>query len=85
MLKLSQPTNADSVVTLKLEGSLSGLWVDEVRRTCEELLAEGRAFVLDLSEVWFLDAAGVALVCQLKSRGVIWKHCSPFVAEQLKG
>ncbi len=39
---------------------------------------------LDLSEVSFIDADGIALVRALASRGALVTHASLFVAQQLK-
>ena len=83
MLKISQAGTPNHSVTLKLEGRVVGPWVEELRRICEPLLAEARALKLDLTEVSYADAAGVAALNSLKSRGVPLKNCSPFVEQQI--
>ncbi len=84
MLKISQAGKANHSVTLKLEGSVVGPWVGELRQVCELHLSEGRELKLDLSDVSFADASGLAALSSFKSRGVAVTKCSPFVAEQLK-
>ena len=84
MLKISQAGTASHSVTLKLEGRVVGPWVGELRHFCETLLTEGRALKLDLTDVSFADAGGVAELSSLRSRGVTIANCSPFVEEQLK-
>ncbi len=84
MLKISQAEKANHSVTLKLEGRVVGPWVAELRQVCEKLLTEGRALKLDLADVTFADASGVAALSSFKSRGVTFTNCSPFVEEQLK-
>ena len=84
MLKISQAGTANHSVTLKLEGRVVGPWVGELRQLCETLLAERRALKLDLTDVSFADASGVAELSGLRSRGVSIANCSPFVEEQLK-
>jgi len=84
MLKISQAGKANHSVTLKLEGRVVGPWVDELRQVCEALLTEGRALRLDLADVTFVDADGVGVLANVKSRGVSFANCSPFVEEQLK-
>ena len=84
MLKISQAEKANHSVTLKLEGRVVGPWVGELRQVCETLLTEGRALKLDLAEVTFADADGVAVLTGFKTRGVTLKNCSPFVEEQLR-
>jgi len=85
MLKISHVGRANRVVTLKLEGRVVGPWVGELRQVCEALLTEGRTLKLDLAEVTFADASGVAVLSSFKSRGVRFRNCSPFLEEQLKG
>lgn len=76
---------ADPPVTLRLEGQLIGPWVGELRRACQALLHEGRSVTLDLADVSFLDAEAIDLLRALASHRVAVTHCSPFVAEQLRG
>ena len=84
MLKISQTGTPNHSITLKLEGRVIGPWVGELRRICEPLLAEERALGLDMAEVSYVDAEGVAALNGLKSRGVKLKNCSPFVEQQIK-
>lgn len=84
MLKISQAGKAIHSVTLKLEGRVVGPWVGELRQVCETLLTEGRVLKLDLTDVTFADADGVAVLTGFITRGVTCKNCSPFVDEQLK-
>jgi hypothetical protein len=69
---------------VRLEGSLIGPWVDEVKAVCDRHLAAYPAVSLDLSEVGFIDRRGVALVHGLRARGVRVAKCSGFAAEQLR-
>ena len=84
MLKISQTGTPNHSITLKLEGRVVGPWVEELRRICEPLLAEDRALKLDLAEVSYADAEGVAALNSFKSRGVKLNNCSPFVEQQIK-
>ena len=84
MLKISQAEKANHSVTLKLEGRVVGPWVGELSQVCETLLTEKQALKLDLADVTFADASGVAVLSSFKSRGVTFTNCSPFVEEQLK-
>jgi len=84
MLKISQAEKANHSVTLKLEGRVVGEWVGELRQVCETLLTDRRSLKLDLADVTFADASGVAALSSFKSRGVTFSNCSPFVEEQLK-
>jgi ABC-type transporter Mla MlaB component len=84
MLKISKLAPADPRVTLRLEGSIAGPWVAEARTACERVLNEGWTLQLNLAEVDFVDARGIALLSDLRSKGVSVLECSPFVAAQLK-
>ena len=84
MLRISLVEALDQAVTLRLEGQVRGPWVDELRRSCEQLLAKGSALRLDLTGVSFIDRDGVALCRRVRDRDVGILYCSPFVAEQLK-
>jgi hypothetical protein len=58
--------------------------VEALSTSCEQVLATGSELILDLTEVSFMDMAGIALCHRLRDRNVAFLHCSPFVAEQLK-
>jgi anti-anti-sigma regulatory factor len=68
---------------LHLEGQIIGPWVEELRRTCDGLTENG-AITLDLAQVSFVERRGLELLRALAMRGVRLRHCSAFVAEQLK-
>ena len=70
--------------TLKLEGSIAGPWVGELRRVAESSLAESGLLKLDLSAVGFVDPAGAQLLHELAQRVEI-NGLSQFVAELLYG
>src|SRR5262249_40496962 len=85
VLRISLVEAPDETVTLRLAGGVSGPWVEELRRWCEQVLAARSGLSLDLADVSFVDLDGVALCRSLSDRKVMFLHCSPFVAEQLKG
>jgi ABC-type transporter Mla MlaB component len=89
MLKISRIDGSTAArpagdATLKLEGQVRGRWVDELRRACVEALAATGRLTLDLADVSFIDASGVALFQELAARGVALSKCSLFAAELLK-
>lgn len=83
MLKIVLTETAPETSTLTLEGQAIGPWVDELRRSCEAVLATGRRLHLDLDAVSFVDLRGVELLLRLRSGPVTLLNCSRFVAEQL--
>jgi anti-anti-sigma factor len=88
MLKISRVSESDSPLVLRLEGQVTGPWVDELRRTCDEAVpnngSEVRQLVLDLAGVSFLDTSGIALLRQLVTDHVSITNSSVFIAEQLR-
>jgi anti-anti-sigma factor len=88
MLRVFRDTSRGSAVVLRLEGQVSGRWVEELRHACDQILQPNGhpiRLVLDLGEVSFIDASGVELFRVLSSRHVALSNCSLFVAELLKG
>lgn len=84
MLKISEGTPEKRVVTLRLEGTIVGPWVEELRQISEPLVSDGSGLALDLADVTFADDGGVALLTSLKTRGVQLFNVMPFVEEQLR-
>ena len=85
MLKISRTETNETATALKLEGQVRGQWVEELRRACSEALSQSRGgLTLDLADVSFIDAEGLALFRDLASRDVAFHNCSLFAAEQLK-
>jgi hypothetical protein len=84
MLKIVPVATRNGTAILRLEGRLIGPWVDELWRSCSEVLATGAGLTLDFAEVSFVDRKGVELLRSLTTRRVALSNCSPFVAEQLK-
>lgn len=67
--------------TIKAAGRLAGPWVAELSRAVDVL--PSRSIELDLTEVSFADADGVALLRTLRRRGSVHLRCSAFVDAQL--
>ena len=84
MLRITPAESGDNHIVLRLEGRIAGPWVTELWNVCEQALDDGKALVLNLAEVSFLDNAGVNLLTEIRGRGIALAECSPFVTEQLK-
>ena len=78
------PRDTSDERMLNLEGRIVGPWVDQLRRSCEEVLTTGAALTLDLAEVDFVDQEGARLLMNLAGSGVALVNCPAFVREQLK-
>jgi anti-anti-sigma regulatory factor len=83
-MKITVVESSRNGVRLRVEGRLTGRWVDELRRTCElHALSDGIRLTLDLADVSFADAAGIELLKELRIRVTLLSPSS-LVAEQLK-
>jgi anti-anti-sigma regulatory factor len=83
MLRISQDEKTDGSVSVRLEGVLSGPWVDEMGRVCGVIVNNGQPLRIDLEEVIFVDRAGIELLANLRKRNAVLDHCSPFLNVQL--
>jgi hypothetical protein len=84
-MKVTVVESSMAAVRLRVEGRLTGRWVEELRRVCDlHALNDGLRLTLDLADVSFADAAGIELLKELRMRVVILLSPSSLVAEQLK-
>jgi anti-anti-sigma regulatory factor len=84
-MKVTVVESSIGAVRLRVEGRLTGHWVEELRRVCDlHALDDGTRLTLDLADVSFADTAGIELLKELRTRVVILLGSSSLVAEQLK-
>ncbi len=78
MLRITIQESAQTS-TFKLEGKLTGLWVRELEQSWTGVAcqAPGRAIVVDLADVAFIDGAGRALLARMHESGATLVACSP--------
>jgi ABC-type transporter Mla MlaB component len=69
---------------LRLAGQVIGPWVEELERVGDAVMAVHSGVALDLADVSFVSREGVALLQGLRDRGVVLRHCSAFLVEQLR-
>jgi anti-anti-sigma regulatory factor len=84
MLRITLEKQASEERVLRLDGSIAGPWVAELRRICEQMLSGVGALMLDCGEVSFIDEQGALLTRSLIERGVSLVNCSPYMTERLK-
>ena len=85
MLRITVVESSRIAVTLRVEGRITGPWVEELRTACKVHTFPGQVELsLELADISFADAAGIALLRELRNRGVGLIHTTPFLAEQLK-
>lgn len=73
-------------MTLRVEGRIAGPWVEELRTTCNVHSSPDPVQLhLDLEDVSFADAAGVAYLKELRDQGAGLFRISPFLTELFNG
>ncbi|MGD0773110.1 MAG: hypothetical protein ABSC05_09845 [Candidatus Solibacter sp.] len=85
MLKITLHDSAHEF-RLKLEGRLSGPWVQELEQCWKTASSttHGRKTVLDLGEVDFVDPAGEALLSRMYAEGVALVAVTPLICALLQ-
>ena len=84
MLKISHDDLGNGSVMLRLEGEITGPWVDETRRVCAIIMSKGQRIRMDLAHVTFADRAAIKLLERLGRRETLLDNCSPFLKAQLQ-
>jgi len=85
MLRITVVKSSASAVTLRVEGRVAGPWVEELRTTCNVYtVPDPIQLCLELEDVSFADAAGVAYLQELREKGVGLLRVSPFLTELFK-
>jgi len=85
MLRITVFESSKIAVTLRVEGRITGPWVEELRTACNmHTFPDEVQLSLELADISFADAEGIALLRELRNRGVDLIHTTPFLAEQLK-
>ena len=81
MLKITQSGNG--IKRLRLEGKLSGLWVEELRSLCQLAVTDSKALVIDCAGLSFVDPLGASLLRSLRGADIVLTNCSPFLELQI--
>jgi hypothetical protein len=85
MLRITVVESSKIAVTLRVEGRITGPWVEELRTACNvHTFPDDVQLSLELADISFADEAGIALLRELRTRGAGLIRTTPFLAEQLK-
>jgi len=84
MLKITRVVQSNQKITLQLDGSVAGPWIELLHASAEPGLAEGLQPTIDLANICFIDCEGLALIKSLLGQGVQQVNAPLFVAEQLR-
>jgi hypothetical protein len=85
MLRITAEDEVEGVRTLRVEGTVAGPWVDELRTVVHGWLARGSDLRLDVSGVGYVDRDGALLLRELSRRPVQIDGYSSFINELLRG
>ena len=84
MLKITEISEDDKAVTLRLEGKLIGMWIPELERICLYHRDEkSKTVVLDFSGVTFIDKKGVKMLESIKDERIKIVNCPPLILSLL--
>ena len=84
MLRISVTEADGEPIKLRLDGQISGRWVELLQRTCEVQLKKGPRVTMDLKNVSFANREGIVLLQSLTDRRVEFLNALPFIAEQIR-
>jgi hypothetical protein len=85
MLRITVVESSANTITLRVEGRIAGPWLEELRRTCDAHRgADSANLQLEVEDVGFVDAAGVAYLKELREQGARLIRVSPFLTELFK-
>jgi len=83
MLKITRVASLNQEVTLRLDGRVTGPWVELLRTSAESVVEVGMRLTLDLENICYVDCEGVGLIKNLINRGTVVKNVPLFVAAQI--
>ena len=85
MLRITVVESSKIALTLRVEGRITGPWVEELRTACNvHNFPDDVQLSLELADISFADTAGIALLRELRNTGVGFIRTTPFLSEQLK-
>lgn len=84
MLRITEITEDDKTVTLRLDGKLISMCVSDLEKLCLHYRDEkNKTVVLDFSGVTFIDSNGVRMLEKIKNKRIRIINCSLFIAALL--
>ena len=84
MLRITVVESSEIAVTLRVEGRITGPWVEELRTVCNvHTSSDDVQLSLDLADIAFVDTAGVSLLKELRSRGIVVAHFDQITYESM--
>ena len=86
MLMITKIKHNDSSITLKLDGKIEGMYLQELEGICKCHLSDQSAILtLDFSGVTFIDERGLEMLLKMRDRNLKIVKCTPFIKTLLSG
>ena len=80
MLMISEIKLDEENITLKLDGKIEGMYLEELEGACKcHRSGNNKTITLDFSGVTFIDDEGLEVLSRLKDRRLKIVKCSPFI------
>jgi anti-anti-sigma regulatory factor len=80
MLRITEVSEDDKTVTLRLEGKIVNEWILVLERAClYHSDKKNKTLLLDFSDVTFISEEGVKMLESIKNGRVKITNCSPFI------
>ncbi len=80
MLRITEITEDDKTVRLRLDGKVVGTCVSDLKKLCLHYRDEkNKTVVLDFSGVTFIDSKGVRMLKKIKNKRIRIINCSLFI------
>ncbi len=84
MLRIEEKRTDNKGTTLKLDGKIEALYVNELMVICDKLMKNGR-LTLDLEGVSYIDEESIDMFAKLANKKLKIINCSPFISLLLIG
>jgi len=69
MLRISEISNSNNIVILKLEGKIVDLWVAELEKQCSKYINQTDSnLVLDFADVSYISKEVITLLSRIKNK-----------------
>ena len=80
MFRVTSDRESGADVTLRLEGRLTGAWVDEFAKALDGAINRNEKVTMDLDGLSFVDHRGIAIIQGALGRGVRCMGGSEFIS-----
>jgi anti-anti-sigma regulatory factor len=84
MLRITKVKENGSLLTLKVEGAITGEWVTLLDQECRTAIKPETILLLDFSEVTYMDDHGMDMLRKLPDHSITIINAPAFIGELLQ-